>query len=95
MQRVDRATLLAAAALAAAKLLLYPLLVWSVLAHVLKLEPFWVEAGVLTSSLPSAGNVYVLAQRHAADADRVTAAIALSTLVSVATVPFAAWLMLG
>jgi hypothetical protein len=36
-----------------------------------------------------------MAQRYAADADRVSAAIVLSTVVSVLTVPLAAWLMLG
>ena len=61
----------------------------------LQVEPFWVQAGVVIASLPSAGGNYVLAQRHAADADRVSVAIALSTLVSVVTVPLAAWLMLG
>ena len=61
----------------------------------LQVEPFWVQAGVVIASLPSAGSNYVLAQRHAADADRVSVAIALSTLVSVVTVPLAAWLMLG
>ena len=44
--------------------------------------------------MPSAGNVYVLAHRYGADAERVSAAIVLSTIVSVMAVPFAAWLML-
>ena len=61
----------------------------------LQVEPFWVQAGVVIASLPSAGSNYVLAQRYAADADRVSVAIALSTLASVVTVPLAAWLMLG
>jgi predicted permease len=35
-----------------------------------------------------------LAQHYAADAERVSAAIVLSTLASVVTVPLVAWLML-
>lgn len=93
-QRIDRTTALAAAGLTMMKLLVYPALVWYVLARLLQVEPFWSQAGVLIASLPSAGNVYVLAQRHGADVERVSAAIVLSTLVSMATVPVAAWLML-
>lgn len=95
LQRLDRATLLAAAAIAAVKLALYPLLVWLVLARALALDPFWVGAGVLTACLPPAGNIFVLAQRCGADPERVSAGIVLSTLAGVVTVPLVAWLALG
>jgi malonate transporter len=52
-----------------------------------------VQVAVLLASLPSAGSNYVLAQRYAADEDQVSAAIVLSTVVSVATVPIVAWLV--
>jgi predicted permease len=55
--------------------------------------PLWVQAGVLLAALPPAGNVYVVAQRYAADADRISAAIVLSTTVGVVTVPVTAWLV--
>jgi malonate transporter and related proteins len=94
VQRIDRATAVSAAGITAVKLLIYPLVVWFVLARLLRIDAFWVQAGVLIAALPSAGNVYVLARRYDADAERVSAAIVLSTLVSVIAVPFAAWLML-
>jgi len=94
IQRIDSRTALTAAAITSAKLVAYPALVWFVLARLLPVEAFWVQAGVLMASLPSAGNVYVVAQRYAADAERVSAAIVLSTVISVGTVPLAAWLML-
>jgi malonate transporter len=94
VRRIDRATMFAAAGITAQKLFVYPVLVWCVLSRLLQVEPFWVQAGVLIASLPSAGSNYILAQRYAADAERVSAAIVLSTLVSVVTVPLAAWLML-
>lgn len=94
VQRINRSTVLAASAISAAKLAAYPLLVWFVLTRLLRIEAFWSEAGVLLASLPSGGSSYLLAQRYAADADQVSAAIVLSTLVSVVTVPLAAWLVL-
>jgi malonate transporter len=94
LQRMDRATALSAAAITVAKLVACPLLAWFVLARVLRVEPFWVQAGVLLAALPPAGNVYVVAQRYAADADRISAAIVLSTTVSAVTVPVAAWLIM-
>ncbi|MGV7246167.1 AEC family transporter [Caballeronia sp. M23-90] len=84
----------AACLISLVKLFFYPLLTWLVLKYVLKLEPFWVQAGVLIASLPSAGNIYVLAQRYDADPPRVSAAILLSTIASVGTFPCAAWLVL-
>jgi hypothetical protein len=94
-QHVDRSTVFAASGMATAKLIVYPLVAWFMLARLLDLDSFWVHAGVLTASLPPAGSNYVMAQRYAADADRVSAAIVLSTVASVFTVPLAAWLMLG
>jgi predicted permease len=93
LQRFDRKTVIAAAMMSGTKLVAYPALVWYMLAQVLQLEAFWVRVAVLLASLPSAGSTYIFAQRYAADEDRVSAAIALSTVVSVASVPFAVWLV--
>jgi malonate transporter and related proteins len=94
LQRLDRGTAVAACLISLVKLLVYPLFTWLVLRHVMTLEPFWVQAGVLIACLPSAGNIYVLAQRYDADPPRVSAAILLSTIASVVTFPCAAWLVL-
>ncbi len=94
LQRLDRLTAVAACFIAVAKLAVYPLLVWLILGRVMQLDAFWVNVGVLIASLPSAGNIYVLAQRHDADPQRVSAAILLSTLVSVVSFPCVAWLAL-
>lgn len=93
LQRFDRKTAIAAAVMSGTKLVAYPALVWCMLALVLQLESFWVRVAVLLASLPSAGSTYIFAQRYAADEDRVSAAIALSTVISVASVPFAVWLV--
>ena len=94
LQRIDRSTVLSAAAITAAKLAIYPLVAWYVLSRVLEVEALWAQAGVLIASLPSAGSNYVLAQRYAADAEHISAAIVLSTVISTITVPFVAWLIL-
>src|SRR6266478_6274085 len=60
----------------------------------MQLDAFWVNVGVLIACLPSAGNIYVLAQRHDADPQQVSAAILLSTIVSVVSFPCVAWLAL-
>ena len=93
-QRLDRRKIVAASGVTAAKLLLYPVVVWCVLDRLLGVEPIWVQAGVLLASLSSAGNIYVLAQRYHADPELVSATIALTTIVNVVSMPLAAWIML-
>ena len=95
LQHIDRGTVASAAAISAAKLLAYPAVVWWILAHLLRMDPFWVQAGVLMAALPTAGNVYVVARQYAADADRVSAAVLLSTVASTVTVPLVAALVLA
>jgi malonate transporter len=91
--RIDRTTIYAAGTISLVKLAIYPLTVWCVLTYALRLEPFWIGAGVLIASLPSAGSNYALAQHYGVDTDRVSAAIAVSTIISVVTVPGVGWLM--
>jgi predicted permease len=93
VQRIDRSVASIAVFVTAAKLAIYPALVWLVLSQVLRLDNFLVQAAVLMASLPSAGSVFVLAQRFDGDADGVSAGTVLSTMVSVATVPLATWLV--
>lgn len=80
---------------AAVKLTAYPLVAWAALAAALRLDPFWVRSGVLLAALPSASSNFVLAQQYGAEADRVSAMIALSTIASLATVPGVWWLLPG
>lgn len=93
MQPMNRSTGCAAAGISLVKLAVYPTIAWCVLALVLRLDPFWSGAGAVMASLPSAGSNYVLAQNNAADADRVSAAIVLSTVISLVTVPGVGWLV--
>lgn len=90
--RIDQATVRVATIISLVKLAFYPLTVWCLLAHVLKVDEFWSSAGTLMAALPSAGSNFVLAQSYTDDADRISAGIVLSTLVSVVTVPLVGWL---
>ena len=68
------------------KLILHPLLCYlslSVLGH---FPPTWVWAAVLLASLPSATNVYVIAQQFGVWVERASASILVTTVVSVASV---------
>jgi malonate transporter len=94
LQRLDCRTAGAACLITVAKLAFYPLLVWLILACMMQLDAFWVNVGVLIACLPSAGNIYVLAQRYDADPQQVSAAILLSTLASAVSFPCMAWLAL-
>lgn len=77
------------------KLVLHPLLTWFVLAIVLGLDPFWVQAGVLYAALPIAANVFVISERFETDSRPLAAAIVISTTAAVLTFPFAIWLISG
>ena len=94
LQRLDRRTAVAACLITVAKLAVYPMLAWLILGRMMQLDAFWVNVGVLIACLPSAGNIYVLAQRHDADPQQVSAAILLSRIVSVVSFPCVAWLAL-
>jgi malonate transporter and related proteins len=73
--------------LSGAKLVLHPAAVGVAAIFVFEVEPF--KAGVLiaAAALPVAGNVYILAQHFNIAVARVSAAILISTALSVATLP--------
>jgi malonate transporter len=71
----------------AAKLLLHPILVWALMRPFV--DPFAATAAVLAASLPTAGWVFIFAQRYDADSGRISATILLTT--ALAFVTFSAW----
>jgi predicted permease len=76
-----------------AKLVAYPALVWLVLGRLMELDGFWVSAGVLLAAMPTATNAFVLAQRHDAGAEEVSAGVLISTLLAALAFPATAWLL--
>lgn len=68
------------------KLLLHPLLVYLLLSRLPDLEPVWLHAAVLLAALPSATNVFVIAQQYSVWEERASSVVVLSTLLSVVSV---------
>lgn len=85
----------AIAPLVIGKLLLHPLVTWVVLALVLRLDAFWVTAGVLYAALPIAANVFVISERFDTGSRPIAAAIVVSTALAALSFPFAVWLITG
>jgi predicted permease len=81
--------------LVSAKLVLHPLAVWCVMAPLLRLDPFWVQAGVLYAALPIAANAFVISERYETGAAAVAGSILLSTVLATLTYPITLWLIAG
>jgi hypothetical protein len=68
------------------KLVLHPALMYLVLSYVGDFDPLWTMTAVLLASLPTATNVFIIAQQYDAWVQRASASILVSTIVSVLTV---------
>lgn len=80
-------------ALALLKIVVHPLLVLLLAGPLLGLDPLLIKVLVLEASLPIAVSVFVLADQYRMDTSRISAAILLSTIGSVATVSLALTLL--
>lgn len=72
-----------------AKLILHPLLVYALLALAGESDPVWVHTAMLLACLPTATNVFVIAQQYGIWTERASAAILATTVASVLTVTLA------
>lgn len=75
-----------AAALAALKLVVHPLLAWGVAVLLLGLEGVWVQATVLLAAMPTGVNVYLFGARHDVAGEVAARTVVLATVGSVATI---------
>ena len=75
----------------AAKLVLHPLLVWLLMLPFG--DRFVATAGVLAAALPTAGWVFIFAQRYDADSGRISQAILYSMAFAFASFSAWAWLL--
>ena len=73
-------------ALVAVKLIAHPLLVYLLLGWVGSFDPVWVYTAVLLASLPTATNVFIIAQQHETWVSRASSMVLVTTIVSVVTV---------
>ena len=72
-----------------AKLILHPLLVYLFLGLAGDFDPVWVHTAMLLACLPTATNVFVIAQQYGIWVERASAAILATTVGSVVTVTLA------
>jgi malonate transporter len=68
------------------KLVVHPLAMYLALSYAGVSDPVWLYTAVLLASLPSATNVYVIAQQYGVWVERASASVLLTTVISVATV---------
>jgi predicted permease len=79
------------APIAILKLVIHPLLCYVVLSWIGDFSPVWTFSAVLLAALPTATNVFVIAQQYNVWLQRASASILITTCLSVATVT--AWLI--
>ncbi len=79
-----------------AKLILHPLIVYLLMVWLLPtLDPIWLYSAVLLAALPSATNVFVIAQQYQVWQERASSAVVISTLAATVTVTGILYLMLN
>ncbi|PZQ12949.1 MAG: transporter [Ancylobacter novellus] len=83
----------AVAAISALKLLVHPFLVWLLAFHVLDVPPVWAGVAVLFAAMPCGINAYLIASRYQIGQATASAAVAVSTAVSVISVSFWLWVI--
>jgi predicted permease len=75
------------------KLAVHPALCYVMLSLVGHFSPVWVFSAVLLASLPTATNVFVIAQQYGVWVERASASILLTTVLSVVTVTAALYVI--
>jgi malonate transporter len=70
----------------AIKLLVHPLIVYVLLSWLGNFPPVWFYSGVLLAALPTATNVFVIAQQYGVWVERASASVLITTTASVLTV---------
>jgi malonate transporter len=68
------------------KLLVHPLLIYFLVSRIPGVDTVWVYSAVLLATLPTATNVFVIAQQYQVWEERASSAVVLSTLFSIVTV---------
>lgn len=71
--------------IAAAKLVLHPAICYVLLSLAGSFDPVWVYTAIVLAALPTATNVFVLAQQYDVWVQRASASVLITTVLSVAT----------
>jgi len=68
------------------KLVVHPVAMYLVVSRIPDLPELWLHSAVLLAALPSATNVFVIAQSYDVWKERASSAVVISTLISIGTV---------
>ncbi|MEX6508615.1 AEC family transporter [Jiella sp. M17.18] len=68
------------------KLVAHPIAVWLLLGLFGSFDPVWVKSAMLLASLPTATNVFVIAQQYGVWIERASASVLVTTVLSAASV---------
>ncbi|WP_150287253.1 AEC family transporter [Rhabdaerophilum calidifontis] len=77
------------------KLVLHPMLVFTLLSLLGGFDRIWILTATLMAALPPALNVYVMARQYETYVQRASSGVLVGTLVSIATVTGLLWLIAG
>lgn len=88
-----RADMKLTATIAALKLFVHPAAVYLLAFKVFAMPPVWAGVAVLFAAMPSGVNAYLFAERYRCGVALSSSAIALSTIVSVASAAFWLWML--
>lgn len=83
----------AVASISALKLVAHPFLVWLLAFHILTVPPVWAGVAVLFAAMPCGINAYLIAARYKVAEPTASAAVAVSTAISVITVSGWLWVI--
>lgn len=75
------------------KLIVHPLVAWTVLSLIGGFEPIWIQTAVLMACLPPAATIFVAAQQYDLYVNRAAASILFGTAASVFTVTAVLWMV--
>jgi malonate transporter len=75
------------------KLIAHPVMMYLGLSLIGDFEPVWVYTAVLLASLPTATNVFVIAQQYSTWVERASATVLVTTVCSVGSVSVLLWLI--
>lgn len=83
----------AVAGISTLKLIVHPFLVWLLAFHVLDVPPVWAGVALLFAAMPCGVNAYLIASRYKVAEATASAAVAVSTAISVVTVSGWLWVI--
>lgn len=81
--------------IAVIKLVIQPAIVYLLVTRIGNFPDVWVYVAVLLAALPTATNVFVIAQQYGVWIERASAMVLVTTVTSIFTVTFLLWLMTG